>query len=641
MPPVPAAIPRTPPPRIQIHDVRPAVDGGRWPVKRTLDDVVVVETDLVRDGHEQLRATVRHRPPGAPRFLEEPMVQVAPDLWRGEFTTSALGWHQFQVEAWVDLFGSWRGEIERKLAAGQVDLESELAEGAAILETVAAGGLRGADKRVAEAAVVALRAAGDPAERARAALDPEIAVAADRATARPERLRSAMLEVDVDRERARVGAWYELFPRSFGGLAGVEAQLPALAELGFDVVYLPPIHPIGVTHRKGRNNAPAAEPGEPGSPWAIGAAEGGHTAVNPELGTLADMESLVAAAQANDIEIALDFAIQCSPDHPWLTEHPDWFHRRPDGTLKYAENPPKRYQDIYNVNFASDDWQALWTALREVVVFWVERGVRIFRVDNPHTKPIGFWEWLIRTVRDAHPDVVFLAEAFTTPEAMYALAKAGFGQSYTYFTWKNSAAELTEYVTELAGPVSEFFRPNFFTNTPDILHAYLQTGGRPAFEARLVLAATLSPSYGIYSGFENLEATAVAPGSEEYLDSEKYEVKERRLDGTLLPLVRRLNEIRRETPALRRIDVRFLATENPALMAYAKGHGMGTTIVCVNVDPHNVQIGIALVPDDLDLPDAFAVRDLLTGDVHRWSRGPNYVRLDPVVSPVHIFQVEP
>ncbi len=353
------------------------------------------------------------------------------------------------------------------------------------------------------------------------------------------------------------------------------------------------------------------------------------------------MESLVAAARANDIEIALDFAIQCSPDHPWLTEHPDWFHRRPDGTLKYAENPPKRYQDIYNVNFASDDWQALWTALRDAVVFWVERGVRVFRVDNPHTKPIGFWEWLIRTVRDEHPDVVFLAEAFTTPEAMYALAKAGFSQSYTYFTWKNSAAELTEYVTELAGPVSEFFRPNFFTNTPDILHAYLQTGGRPAFEARLVLAATLSPSYGIYSGFENLEATAVAPGSEEYLDSEKYEAKERRLDGTLLPLVRRLNEIRRETPALRRIDVRFLATENPALIAYAKGHGMGTTIVCVNVDPHNAQIGIALVPDDLDLPDAFAVRDLLSGDVHRWSRGPNYVRLDPVVSPVHIFRVEP
>ena len=634
-------MPRTPPPRIQIHDVRPAVDGGRWPVKRTLGDLVVVEAELIRDGHEQLRATVRHRPPGATRFLEEPLAQVTPDLWRGAFTTTALGRHQFQVEAWVDLFGSWRGEVERKLAAGQDDLESELAEGATILEAVGAGGLRGADRRVAEAAVAVLRGEGGSLERARAGLAPEIAVAADRATAHPERLRSAMLEVNVDRERARVGAWYELFPRSFGGLAGVEARLPALADLGFDVVYLPPIHPIGVTHRKGRNNSPTAAPGEPGSPWAIGAAEGGHTAVSPDLGTLADLESLVAAARANDIEIALDFAIQCSPDHPWLTEHPDWFHRRPDGTLKYAENPPKRYQDIYNVNFGSEDWQALWGALRDAVVFWVERGIRIFRVNNPHTKPIGFWEWLIQTVRAEHPDVVFLAEAFTSPGRMYALAKAGFSQSYTYFTWKNSVHELAEYVTELAGPVADFFRPNFFANTPDILHAYLQTGGRPAFEARLVLAATLSPSYGIYSGFENLEATAVAPGSEEYLDSEKYEVKERRLDGTLLPLVRRLNEIRRETPALRRIDVRFLTTENPSLIAYAKGRGLGATIVCVNVDPHSPQVGIALVPDDLDLPRTFAVRDLLSGEVHRWSTGPNYVRLDPVVSPVHIFRVEP
>lgn len=641
MPPVPAPTPRTSPPRIQVHDVRPAVDGGRWPVKRTAGDPVVVEADLVRDGHEQLRAVVRHRPPGAPRFLEEPMVQLSPDLWRGTFTTSALGRHQFQVEVWVDAFGSWRGEVERKLGAGQEDLESELAEGAAILEAVAGEGLRGADRRLAVAAAEALRTPGEGRARAEAALAPEVAVAVERSSARPERMRTAVLEVDVDRERARVGAWYELFPRSFGGLAGVAAQLPALAELGFDVVYLPPIHPIGVTHRKGRNNSPVAEPGDPGSPWAIGAAEGGHTAVSPELGTLADFEALIAAAADAGLEIALDFAIQCSPDHPWLAEHPDWFHRRPDGTLKYAENPPKRYQDIYNVNFASEDWRALWTALRDAVVFWVERGVRVFRVDNPHTKPLGFWEWLIRTVRDDHPDVVFLAEAFTSPARMYALAKAGFSQSYTYFTWKNSAHELAEYVTELAGPASEFFRPNFFANTPDILNEFLQTGGRAAFEARLVLAATLSPSYGIYSGFENLEATAVAPGSEEYLDSEKYEVKQRRLDGPLLPLVRRVNEIRRETPALRRIDVRFLSTENPALLAYAKGRGMGTTIVCVNVDPHAAQVGIALVPDDLDLPHAFSVRDLLSGAVYRWSMGPNYIRLDPLVSPFHIFRVEP
>ncbi|MFN0089539.1 MAG: alpha-amylase family glycosyl hydrolase, partial [Acidimicrobiales bacterium] len=457
---------------------------------------------------------------------------------------------------------------------------------------------------------------------------------------RPEKVRSSTLEVDVDRERARVGAWYELFPRSFGGLAGVERVVPRLAELGFDVLYLPPIHPIGTTHRKGRNNAPTAGPGDPGSPWAIGSTDGGHTAVHPELGTAAGLERLVATAGAHGMEIALDFAIQCSPDHPWLTEHPDWFHRRPDGTLKYAENPPKRYQDIYNLNFGGEDWRALWDALRDALVFWVERGVRIFRVDNPHTKPLGFWEWLIRTVRAAHPDVIFLAEAFTSPARMYALAKAGFSQSYTYFTWKNSVSELTDYVEELAGPVADFFRPNFFANTPDILHAYLQEGGRAAFEARLILAATLSPSYGIYSGFENLEATPLERGSEEYLDSEKYEPKERRLDGTLLPLVRRLNEIRRAAPALTRIDVRFMATENDALIAYAKGRGRETIIVCVNVDPHAAREGLAVVPGDLDLPHEFTVRDLVTGAVHRWRVGPNYVRLDPAVTPAHVFAVE-
>jgi starch synthase (maltosyl-transferring) len=637
--PVESTPPRTPPPRILILDLRPSIEGGRWPVKRTLGDAVVVECDIVRDGHEQLRAVVRHRPPGASGFVEEPLGQVDPDLWRGGFVTSGLGRHRFQVEAWVDPFASWRSEIERKLAAGQEDLESEITEGAALLEA-AAGGLRAADRKVVAAAVDALRSPGAPTERTAPVLGSEVTAAMGRVRERPERVRSATLEVDVDRERARVGAWYELFPRSWGGLAGVEERIPEIADLGFDVLYLPPIHPIGTTHRKGRNNSPTAEPGEPGSPWAIGAAEGGHTAVNPEIGTLADLESLVRTAGRHGVEIALDFAIQCSPDHPWLQEHPDWFHRRPDGTLKYAENPPKRYQDIYNVNFGSDDWRALWGALHDAVVFWVDRGVRVFRVDNPHTKPIPFWEWLIRTVREAHPDVVFLAEAFTSPARMYALAKAGFSQSYTYFTWKNSAEELAGYVTELAGAPSEFFRPNFFANTPDILHEYLQQGGRPAFEARLVLAATLSPAYGIYSGFENLEGTPVAPGSEEYLDSEKYEAKERTLDGPLLPLVRRLNEIRRASPPLRRIDVRFVPTENPALLAYVKGHGAGAIIVVVNVDPHAAQEGIADLPADLGLPGGFAVRDLVTGDVYRWHVGRNYVRLDPAVTPAHVLRVE-
>ena len=640
MPPVLAPTPRTPPPRIQVHDTLPAVEGGRWPVKRTIGDLVTVECDLVRDGHEQLRAVVRHRPPGARAFAEAPMEQIGPDRWRARFPTTALGVHVFQVEAWVDAFGSWRNELERKVAAGQPDLESELAEGAALLEPAVAA-LRGADRRTVAAAAAELRLAAPGAQRAQAALAPDLAEAMERVSTRPERVVGQLLEVDVDRERARAGAWYELFPRSFGGLAGVEEQIPRLAELGFDVVYLPPIHPIGVTHRKGRNNAPEAGLGDPGSPWAIGGAGGGHTAVEPAIGTVEDLERLVRTAAAHGLEIALDYAIQCSPDHPWLTEHPEWFHRRPDGTLKYAENPPKRYQDIYNVNFASEDWRGLWDALRDALVFWVERGVRIFRVDNPHTKPIGFWEWLIRTVRAEHPDVVFLAEAFTSPARMYALAKAGFSQSYTYFTWKNSTWELRDYVSELAGPPSDYFRPNFFVNTPDILHEYLQTGGRAAFEARLVLAATLSPSYGVYSGFENLESVAVAPGSEEYLDSEKYEAKERALDGPLLPLVRRLNEIRRLHPALGRIDVRFLDTENPALLAYAKGRGMGAIIVCVNVDPHNAQEGIALVTGDLDLPAGFGVRDLVTGALHRWGVGRNYVRLDPAATPAHVFQVEP
>jgi starch synthase (maltosyl-transferring) len=478
---------------------------------------------------------------------------------------------------------------------------------------------------------------------------------------RSELTRPALtLGVDADRGRARFGAWYELFPRSWGGFAGVERLLPELAELGFDVVYLPPIHPIGTTNRKGRNNALAAAPGDPGSPWAIGGKEGGHTAVHPDLGTLDDFRRLVASARGLGLEIALDFAIQCSPDHPWLAEHPEWFHRRPDGTLKYAENPPKRYQDIYNVNFESEDWEELWAALRDVVLYWVDLGVQAFRVDNPHTKPLQFWEWLIAEVRTVDPEVIFLSEAFTRPAMMAALAKAGFSQSYTYFTWKNTKAELTEYVTQLTRSVlPQYFRPNFFVNTPDILHEYLQRGGRPAFEARLVLAATLSPSYGIYSGYEQFENVPVREGSEEYLASEKYEVKERRLDGPLLPLVGRLNRIRREHPALQRVEgVDFLETESEHLIAYARraggAPGPGAAgfagdassrgaegnilLVCVNLDPKAEHEGVAVVPVWLGLPPAYAVTELLGGESFHWRIGRNYVRLGPGQS--HVLRVE-
>jgi starch synthase (maltosyl-transferring) len=457
--------------------------------------------------------------------------------------------------------------------------------------------------------------------------------------ARAEKTWSPTYEVDVDRELARFGSWYELFPRSWGGFDGVRAVLPQLAALGFDVVYLPPVHPIGHSKRKGRNNALEAGPKDPGSPWAIGSEEGGHDAIAPELGNLAQFEKLCAAAKQHRIEIALDFAIQCSPDHPWLKEHPDWFNRRPDGTLKYAENPPKKYQDIYNVNFDSEDWKNLWEALRDVVLTWVKRGVTVFRVDNPHTKPVPFWEWLIDEVRREHPDVIFLAEAFTRPAMMTTLGKAGFAQSYTYFTWKNTRWELLEFVAQLL-EWRETYRPNLFTNTPDILHEYLVTGGRPAFEARLVLAGTLSPSYGIYSGYENVENVPAKPGSEEYLDSEKYEVKKRALDGPLLPLVAALNRARRENVAFQHLDnLTFLETENDSLFAYLKRTDDNTVVVVVNIDPLSSQEGVCIVPVSTGLPPAYRVHDLLTADAADWTWhiGRNYVRLAPGQS--HVLRI--
>ena len=461
--------------------------------------------------------------PGSRKWLETPLEPLGNDRWAGSFRPAGLGRWQFTIEAWVDRYATLLDELDRKLAAGQDELAGELSEAEALFGPGELESWRAAAAKL-----------GSKDRHGKTSLD------------KP-------LEVDVERLRARFGAWYELFPRSWGGFKGVKKVLPDLAELGFDVVYLPPIHPIGVTNRKGRNNALKAANGDPGSPWAIGSAEGGHDAIHPELGTLKEFDDLVAAARKAGLEVALDFAIQTSPDHPWLTEHPDWFNRRPDGTLKYAENPPKRYQDIYNVNFDSEDWPALWEALKGVVVHWCRHGVRAFRVDNPHTKSVPFWEWLIAEVRAEFPDTVFFAEAFTRPAMMTTLAKIGFSQSYTYFTWKNTKAELTEFLHQLLG-WSAYYRPNFFANTPDILHEYLQEGGRPAFELRLVLASTLSPSYGIYSGYEHCENVPVAHGSEEYLDSEKYEVKERRLDGPLLPLVKRLNEIRRAEPALQHFD---------------------------------------------------------------------------------------
>jgi starch synthase (maltosyl-transferring) len=623
------------------------VDGGRFPAKRCLEDTVEVRADVFRDGHELLRAVVRYRRPGGRKWHEAEMHRVDAHLdgvrWAGSFEVTYLGRYQYTVQAWSDPYGTWREELSRKLAAGQHDLAGEISEGILLLEQAAGRAGAAEDRQLIDHALATLTDPDVPeAAKHDAALGGELFEVMERAQERHGCVTLEPLEIDVDRLRARFGSWYELFPRSWGGLSGVEKRLPELAELGFDVVYLPPIHPIGHTNRKGRNNALTAGPADPGSPWAIGDQTGGHDAVHPELGALEDVRSLTAAARAHNMDIALDFAIQCSADHPWLTEHPEWFHRRPDGTLKYAENPPKRYQDIYNVNWESPDWRGLWQALLEVMLQWVDCGVKVFRVDNPHTKPFEFWRWLIEKVHARDRDVVFLAEAFTRRSVMRHLAKIGFSQSYTYFTWKNSRWELTEYVSELAySGEQEYFRPNFFANTPDILHAYLQHGGRPAFEARLVLAATLSPSYGVYSGFENVENVAVREGSEEYLNSEKYEAKTRALNGELLPMIGQINFIRRENPALQRLsNVTFLETANDALIAYAKQAAGNTIMTVVNLDPHQPQEGLATVPASLGVAPSFTAHDLLSGERYQWRIGPNFVRLDPDVHQAHILRVE-
>ncbi|HEU0318483.1 MAG TPA: alpha-1,4-glucan--maltose-1-phosphate maltosyltransferase [Solirubrobacteraceae bacterium] len=640
------ALPTTPPPRIRIEDVAPDVDCGRFRAKRCVGDLLEVSATIFRDGHDVLGAVARYRGPAdadwAVVAMERPEPRDDPDHWRASFPLDAQGRWRWQIEAYTDTFATWRSELERKLAAGQTELEPELAEGAVILRALLGRAGRAQAKAI-ERAARALEDQRAPAEsRAAAALEPELAALGQPLPNTPDGTElDRVLEVDVDRPRARFGSWYELFPRSWGGFDGVLGLLPEFAALGFDVLYLPPIHPIGETNRKGRNDALSAGPGDPGSPWAIGSAAGGHTAIHPELGTIEDFDRLVAAAVEHDLEIAIDFAIQCSADHPWLTEHPEWFHRRPDGTLKYAENPPKKYQDIYNVDFGCADWRGLWHALRDVVLFWVGHGVRIFRVDNPHTKPVAFWEWLIEEVRDQEPDVIFLAEAFTRPPMMRELAKVGFTQSYTYFTWKNTRQELIEYVDELAhSPMREYFRPNFFVNTPDILHEYLQTGGTAAFAIRLTLAATLSPTYGIYSGFEHFESTPRHAGSEEYLNSEKYEVKQRRLDGPLLPFISMLNGLRRDHPALQRLeDVTFLETENDQVIAYLKQTAGETLIIVVTLDPRSVREGVTIVPVESGLPPAFTVTDLLSGESFDWRLGRNYFRLDPTRRVAHILDV--
>ncbi|HWP63106.1 MAG TPA: alpha-1,4-glucan--maltose-1-phosphate maltosyltransferase [Candidatus Binatia bacterium] len=661
--------------RVVIEGVAPAVDGGRFPVKRILGDVVVVEADVFADGHDELAVRLRHRPPRTDGWIETPMEPLGNDHWRGRFTVERIGRHEYAVAAWVDHFATWRRDLEKRLAAGQdvaVDLRigAEHARAAAARARKVAGtsdpgaapAAPGAPSTTAsdadrlEALAVALADAARPvAERTALALGSELgALMAAHPDRRFETVLDPPLAVVVDPPHARFSTWYELFPRSAsphpdrpGTLRDVIARLDYVADLGFDVLYLPPIHPIGTTHRKGRNNAPTAGPNDPGVPWAIGGPAGGHDAVDPGLGTLADLEALVEAAEAKGIRIALDLAFQASPDHPYVRDHPSWFRARPDGTIQYAENPPKKYQDIYPFDFETDDWRELWAELLRIVRFWIARGIRIFRVDNPHTKPFAFWEWLIGEVKRTDPDVLFLSEAFTRPKIMYRLAKLGFSQSYTYFTWRTTKQELTEYFTELSRPpLTDFFRPNLWPNTPDILHEYLQLGGRPAFIVRLVLAATIGTSYGIYGpAYELLVATPREPGSEEYLDSEKYEIRHWNLDAaeSIAPVVRRVNAIRRAHPALQ-ADGRlaFHAIDNDELLAYSRrsADGSDRILVVVNLDPHHVQAGTLELPlAEFGLPadHPFEVEDLLDGQTYLWHGPRNGIVLDPTVRPAHVF----
>jgi starch synthase (maltosyl-transferring) len=651
-----AGISRTRFPALFIERVSPELDGGRYPVKRVVGDRLEVGADVLKDGHDAVAARICFRGPTDTGWRYAPMsYDFDSDRWSGSFVVDRIGRWTYTVEGWADAFETWRDDLEKRLHAGQ-DVEAELHEGAALLEAAArrAGGVE--RTRLEHAAVVLREPKVLAPERARTALDPTLR---QLARAHGDRGIGARyhreLELVVDRPRALFASWYEMFPRSqtrepgrHGTFADAALALPRLADLGFDVVYLPPIHPIGRSHRKGPDNALVAAPGDPGSPWAIGNEHGGHDAVEPALGTLADFDRFVGAAQALGMEVALDYALQCSPDHPWVREHPEWFFVRTDGSIKYAENPPKKYQDIYPLDFWCAEREALWRACRDLLLHWIGHGVRTFRVDNPHTKPLAFWEWIIGEVQAAHPDVVFLSEAFTRPKRMQALAKLGFTQSYTYFTWRNAAWELREYLSELTQTeVAEYLRGNLFVNTPDILHAYLQTGGRAAFRVRLVLAATLSPIYGIYSGFELCENVPLRADSEEYLHSEKYEVRPRDWSqpGNLDADIRLINRIRRENPALQRYrNLSFHHSENDQILFYRKSmpNGSNELLIAVNLDPHHAQASMVHVPTDaLGLaPDAdYLVEDLLTGTRYTWHGSRNYVRLEPPEQVAHVLRL--
>ncbi|HEU4683987.1 MAG TPA: alpha-1,4-glucan--maltose-1-phosphate maltosyltransferase [Nitrospira sp.] len=642
--------------RVVVEALSPQVDCGRFPIKRVCGEQVVVEADVFADGHDSLSVRLCYRPDEEAAWSETPMEPLGNDRWRGSFSTTRLGRYRYTVTGWVDHFATWRRHLAKKVEAGQ-SVEVELLAGAELV--------RQAASRAPDSDAAHLRRWGQelseeqaPAsDRVRAALSEELSQLVKRY---PDRSTASTYErelmVVVDRDKARFSAWYELFPRSCSTIPGrhgtfkdCETRLPDIASMGFDVLYLPPIHPIGATNRKGKNNATTAGEHDPGSPWAIGSREGGHKSVHPQLGTLDDFVRLVKSAHAQGLEVALDIAFQCSPDHPYVKEHREWFRIRPDGTVQYAENPPKKYEDIYPLDFETRDARALWNELESVFRFWITQGVKIFRVDNPHTKPFAFWEWVIERIQRDHPDTLFLSEAFTRPKVMYRLAKLGFSQSYNYFPWRNTKSELIGYFTELTQtPVREYLRPNLWPNTPDILTEYLQHGGRPAFMSRLVLAATLGASYGIYGpAFELCENRPREAGSEEYRDSEKYEIKQWPLDrpDSLREFIGRVNRIRRENAALQHDwGLRFHHIDNDWLLAYSKQtpDGSNVILVIVNLSPHHSHSGwlhLDLETVGFDAERPFQAHELLTNAHYLWHGARNYVVIDPQSVPAQIFRL--
>lgn len=638
-----------------IEGIRPEIDAGRFPIKRAVGEDVVVEADVFADGHDSIGAALRYRHEDN-GWSECPMEFIGNDRWRASFPVTALGIYHYTITGWIDHFATWRRDMIKRREAGQ-NVQVDLLIGAQLIE---AAGKRadGSDARTLAKSAQTIRTERLPLlDRIAAALSDDLAVTVSKY---PDRRFASTydreLSVVVDREKARFSTWYEMFPRSSSGKPGehgtfkdLEARLPYVASMGFDVLYLPPIHPIGTAYRKGKNNNPAGAPDEPGSPWAIGSEEGGHKAIHPDLGTLDDFRQLIARAHTHGIEIAMDIAFQCSPDHPYVKEHREWFKIRPDGTVQYAENPPKKYQDIFPLDFETDQWKPLWDELKSVFDYWIAQGVKIFRVDNPHTKSFAFWEWVIGELRRRHPDVIFLSEAFTRPKVMYRLAKLGFTQSYNYFPWRNTKTELTQYFTELTrSEVTEFFRPNLWPNTPDILTEHLQHGGRPAFMSRLVLAATLGASYGIYGpAFELGEHRPLKQGSEEYLDSEKYEIRHWNLDRpeSLREFIACVNRIRRENPALQRNErLHFHSGDNDQLICYSKSTSDLTNVIVivVNLSPYHVhsgwlQLDLAALGLEADRP--FQVQDLLTNAYYLWQGARNYIQVDPHSAPAHIFRV--